>query len=173
MIYPRNFEEKIGFDRIREMLHELCLSPMGQLYVEKIRFTSNQELISRLLNQTEEFRQLLLKEGSFPSGDYFDLSPELKRISIEGTYIEQDKLFDLKSSLATILECITFITKQDHSKFPELITLAAPVSIDPGLTRIIERIIDGSGEIKDSASTQLGEIRRKLISKRSSIDKKI
>jgi DNA mismatch repair protein MutS2 len=173
MIYPRNFEEKVGFDRIREMLLELCQSPMGQFYVEKIRFTSNQELISRLLNQTEEFRQLLLKEGNFPSGDYFDLSPELKRIAIVGTYIEQDKLFNLKSSLETIIDCIAFITKQDHSKFPELITLVAPVSIEPDLTRQIDRIIDNSGEIKNSASSQLGEIRRKLISKRSSIDKKI
>lgn len=173
MIYPRNFEEKVGFNRIREMLHELCLSPMGQSYVEKIRFSSNMELISRLLCQTEEFRQLLLKEGNFPSGDYFDLSPELKRISIEGTYIEKDKLFDLKSSLATILECITFITKQDHSLFPELTILAAPVNIEFDLIHTIERIIDGSGEIKDSASSQLAEIRRKLITKRSSIDKKI
>jgi DNA mismatch repair protein MutS2 len=173
MIYPRNYEEKVGFDRIREMLHELCLSPMGQLYVEKIRFSSNQELISKLLNQTEEFRQLLLKEGNFPSGDYFDLSPELKRIAIEGTYIEQDKLFNLKSSLETIIDCIAFITKQDHSKFPELINLVAPVNIEPDLSRKIDRIIDATGEIKDSASSQLGEIRRKLLSKRSSIDRKI
>ena len=172
MIYPRNFEEKVGFDRIREMLHELCLSPMGQSYVEKIRFSSNHELILRLIDQTEEFRQLLLKEGNFPSSDYFDLSPELKRISIEGTYIEQDKLFNLKSSLETIIDCIAFIKKQDHSKFPELITLVAPVNIEPDLTRKIDRIIDSTGEIKDSASTQLGEIRRKLISKRSSIDRR-
>jgi DNA mismatch repair protein MutS2 len=173
MIYPRNFEEKVGFDKIREMLYELCLSPMGQTYVDKIRFTSGQELISRLLNQTEEFRQLLLKEGNFPSGDYFDLSPELKRIAIAGTYIEQDKLFNLKSSLETINDCIAFIVKQDHSRFPELITLVSPVCIEPDLTRQIDRIIDNSGEIKNSASSQLGEIRRKLISKRSSIDKKI
>ena len=97
----------------------------------------------------------------------------MKRISIEGTYIEQDKLFNLKSSLETISDCIAFITKQDHSKFPELITLVAPVNIDPDLSRKIDRIIDSAGEIKDAASSQLGEIRRKLISKRSSIDRKI
>jgi DNA mismatch repair protein MutS2 len=173
MIYPRNFEEKIGFDRIREMLRELCLSPMGKLYVDKIRFTSNPELLSKLLNQTEEFRQLLLKEGNFPSGDYFDLSAELRRISIEGSYIEQDKLFNLKSSLETIKDCIAFIAKQEAVKFPELNALINPIDIDTEIIRKVDHIIDNTGNIKDKASAELSEIRRKLLSKRSSIDRKI
>ncbi len=173
MIYPRNFEEKIGFDRIRELLHELCLSPMGEFYVDKIRFTSNPELLSKLLNQTEEFRQLLLKEGNFPSGDYFDLSAELRRITIEGSYIEQDKLFNLKSSLETIKDCIAFIAKQEAEKFPELNVLINPIDIDPEIIRKVDHIIDNTGNIKDKASAELSEIRRKLLSKRSSIDRKI
>jgi DNA mismatch repair protein MutS2 len=173
MIYPRNFEEKVGFDKIREMLRELCLSPMGQSYVEKIRFTANPDLLSKLLNQTEEFRQLLLREGGFPAGDYFDLSAELKRITIEGTYIEQENLFNLKSSLETIQDCKSFIAKQDFQKFPELHALISPVEIDSEIINKIDQIINNFGNIKDNASTELSEIRRKLNSKRSSIDRKI
>ncbi len=56
-------------------------------------------------------------EGNFPSFDYFDLTPELLRINIEGTYIEQEKLFDLKSSLITIVECVEYISKQEEGNF--------------------------------------------------------
>lgn len=173
MIYPRNFEEKIGFDRIREMLHELCLSPMGERYVDKIRFTSNYELLSKLTDQTEEFRQLLMKEGNFPSDDYYDLSDELRRISIEGSYIEQEQLFNLKSSLETIKDCITFIAKQEAARFPELNALINSIEIDAEIIRKLDYIIDNTGNIKDKASAELSEIRRKLLSKRSSIDRKI
>jgi DNA mismatch repair protein MutS2 len=146
---------------------------MGILYVDKIRFSSNPELLSKLLNQTEELRQLLLKEGNFPSGDYFDLSAELRRISIEGSYIEQDKLFNLKSSLETIQDCIAYIAKQEPEKFPELYALINPIEIDPEIIREINHIIDNTGNIRDNASPELHEIRRKLLSKRSSIDRKI
>jgi DNA mismatch repair protein MutS2 len=173
MIYPRNFEEKIGFDRIREMLHELCLSPMGEMYVDKIRFTSNYELLSKLTDQTEEFRQLLMKEGNFPSDDYYDLSDELRRIGIEGSYIEQEQLFNLKSSLETIKDCIAFIAKQEAARFPELNALINSIEIDAEIIRKLDYIIDNTGNIKDKASAELSEIRRKLLSKRSSIDRKI
>ncbi|MBM3434924.1 MAG: hypothetical protein FJY07_01770 [Bacteroidetes bacterium] len=173
MIYPRNFEEKIGFDRIREMLKELCISPMGAAFVDKVRFISRYEILSKLLSQSEEFRQMLLTDGGFPASDYFDVTPELKRISIEGTYIEQGNLFDLKSSLSVILACVSYLTKFESSKFPEIHSLVNPVKIDPGIIRNIDSIIDHTGNIKDDASNELSSIRKRLLAKRLSIVKQI
>ncbi len=173
MIYPKNFEQKIGFDIVRQMIADFCLSPMGIQYVDKIRFTSNFDLLVKLLNQVDEFRQLLQREGNFPSDDYFDLIPELTRISIEGTYIEQQNLFDLKSSLQTIVACVDQIRKQESENFPSLIILAEPVHIDKDILRKIERIIDDKGQIKDTASSELADIRKQIISRLHSVDKKI
>lgn len=173
MIYPRNFEQKVGFDIIRQMIRENCLSSMGISYVEKIRFNSNFELLNKLLHQVEEFRQILLLEESFPSSDYFDLNPELKRISIPGTYIEQEKLFDLKSSLTTIDECIHFINNLEENKFPSIHSLAKPVKLDKNIIHKIQNIIDKKGDIKDNASSNLKSIRSQLHAKKSSIDRKI
>ncbi|RLD50120.1 MAG: hypothetical protein DRJ05_20045, partial [Bacteroidetes bacterium] len=80
MIYPKNFEEKTGFGQIRQMIRKNCLSPLGEYYVDRIRFSNNFEQLSTILDQTEEFRQLLTEESRFPSQDYFDLTPELNRI---------------------------------------------------------------------------------------------
>ena len=173
MIYPRNFEQKIGFDTIRQMIQENCLSQMGSSYVEKIRFTSNFELLNKLLQQVEEFRQILLLEENFPSMDYFDLKPELRRIGIPGTYIEQDKLFDLKSSLTTIDECIEFIHQLEPEKFLSILTLIQPINLDKNIIHKIKYIIDEKGDIRDNASSNLKSIRSRLYSKKSSIDRKI
>jgi DNA mismatch repair protein MutS2 len=173
MIFPRNFEEKIGFERIRGMLKDLCVSPMGAAYVDKIRFSANSGSINKLLDQTEEFRQMLLSAGNFPSSDYLDLTPELKRIAIEGTFIEQDRLFDLRSSLAAVSACILFISKHDRTEFPELHALTGEVFVEPGIIIKADRIIDRTGNIRDDASPGLAMIRKKLGSKRLSIDRQI
>jgi DNA mismatch repair protein MutS2 len=173
MIYPRNFEQKIGFDTIKEMLRENCLSEMGLKYVEKIRFSSNFKLLENLLQQVEEFRQILLMENSFPSSDYFDLSPELTRIQIPGTFIEQDQLFNLKSSLITLEECLEFIQKLDEENFHNLKNLAYPINLESSIRTRILKIIDDKGEIKDSASLELKDLRNKLRSRKASIDRKI
>ncbi|HOB84656.1 MAG TPA: hypothetical protein PKM76_09455, partial [Bacteroidales bacterium] len=71
MIYPENFESKIGFDRIRELLKERCLSPMGIEKVDGIHFNTDTALISEQLTATYEFQQLLVFEENFPSDNYF------------------------------------------------------------------------------------------------------
>lgn len=173
MIYPKNFEQKIGFSSIRETLKEACISPLGEKFVDKIRFSSNFELIKKLLSQVEEFRQILLFGEQFPSQDYFDLRPELKRINIEGTFIEQELLVDLRLSLNTINNIISFIKKLEIDEFSYLKELTENVIIDKNILTKINAIIDEKGKIKDNASPKLQNIRSELISKQSVIDKKI
>ena len=173
MIYPKNFEQKVGFDKIRELIREKCLSTAGELYVDKIRFNFSFEVLIRLLQQVDEFKQILLLPDNFPSSDYFDLSPELNRIKIEGTIIEQSQLFDLKTSLQTITDCTQYILKLPENEFPTIHDITRPVFIDSDIINIIDRIIDDKGIIKDTASPDLKDIRNRLHSKISSIDRKI
>lgn len=173
MIYPKNFEEKTGFDQVRQMIRENCLSPLGGYYVDKIRFFSDFNLINKSLSQAEEFRLLLLEDSGFPAQDYFDLTPELQRIKIEGTYIEKDTLFDLKSSLITITDSIEYINKLDALRFPNLKQLTVNIGVEKIIILRIKKIIDNKGNIKDTASQKLLEIRKELIRKQSSIDKNI
>jgi len=173
MIYPKNFEQKIGFDTIRQMLKDNCLSSIGEKFVEKIYFSYNFELIKKLICQVEEFRQILMFEDGFPIQDYYDLIPELNRIKIKGTIIDLEKLFDLKSSLNTIFQCLIFFKKTESEKYPYLKELSKDVIIEKQLLQHIDKIIDDKGKIKDNASQKLKDIRNELIRKQSFIDKKI
>ena len=99
MIYPKNFEQKIGFNTVRQMIKDNCLSPMGEKYVDKIRFNTDFDEILLLLDQVMEFIFMMEEQGSFPEHDYFDMREELSRIRIEGTYISTEGMFDFKTSL--------------------------------------------------------------------------
>ncbi len=173
MIYPRNFESKIGFDIIRQKLTDLCMSSLGENYVEKIRFLNNADLIERLLNQVNEFKEIISFGQGFPAQDYFDVTPELRRIKIPGTVIELEALFDLKSSLITIFEIIKYLKKTEEEQYPELKKLVAEVQLDASILKKIDTIVDDKGKIKDSASPELKEIRGSLIRKHASIDQQI
>src|SRR4030042_3676498 len=165
MIYPDNFESKIGFDRIRYILKERCLSPMGIEKSDSIRFNDNFEIIKEQLSATSEFQQILKFEENFPSDNYFRFSECFNKIRIEGTFPDVRELFDLKRSLETVKAILRFFRNMKEAKYPMLKKMCGPVKTYPYVIDSIDRIIDRHGNIKDNASPRLREIRSEITSK--------
>ena len=49
MIYPQNFEQKIGFDQIRQLLKDRCLSTLGEERVSDMVFSDQYEEVEEKL----------------------------------------------------------------------------------------------------------------------------
>ena len=174
MLYPTTLENKLGFDTIRERLKDACISPLGQDYVDKIRFTDNVQLIDKLLRQTDEFKQIVQYEPDFPSSNYIDVRPQLNRARVEGLALTEAEFFDLKLALRTIQDCLRFLSKRDDATaFPFLKELAGPIGVDKKLTDALERVIDDRGLVRDSASPELASIRRRIISEQANLRKRL
>ena len=182
MIYPQNFEQKIGFDEIRRMLAGHCLSTLGQEKVGQMQFMTDLHLLRERQEQTREFLQILEGEEEFPVQDFYDVRPAIRRIRVEGTYLDENELFDLKRSLATLIAIVQFLNKGDeeetdggtegyHGPYPALHRLAEGVAVFPQIVRRIDEILDRYGKIKDSASAELLRIRRELASVEGSISR--
>lgn len=164
MIYPGNFEGKTDFGQLRQMLSEACISSLGRSFAEKMKFSSNFSLIQRLLEQTEEFRQILLAGENHPASNYFDPFAIFERIKLEGTFAEPEELGDIRASLITIQDMIRFLEKkknEEHFKFPLLKELTDHIYVDPDLLHEIDRIIDEKNQIRSNASKELSDIRRR------------
>jgi len=173
VIFPVNFEQKTGFDTIRLMLREACLSEPGRNLVDEIKPAFSLKIISHTISQTEELRQILLFEQHFPSQDYIDMSGEIKRISTEGSYVEPDALLDLKLSLNTILSLLAFAKTERERSYPLLKELASDIFIDTSIVMRINQIVSEKGLIRDDASTELLRIRKAIISKQGTIQSRI
>ena len=87
MIYPQNFEQKIGFDQIRRLLKEKCLSTLGEERVMDMAFSDHFGEVEERLDQVTEFVRILQEEDNFPAQYFFDVRPSLKRIRVEGMYV--------------------------------------------------------------------------------------
>lgn len=175
MIYPENFEQKIGFDKIRQHVCDNCLSPLGEEKALEMSFSSDYTTILTQLAETEEFVRILQEEDEFPTSFFFDVRPSLKNIRVEGTWLDESALFDLRRSLQTIREIVSFFRKEEkeNTPYPHLQALAGEVMLYPELITKIDAILDKYGRIKDNASQDLSRIRREMTQTMSGISRSL
>lgn len=175
MIYPENFEYKIGFDKIRQLLIAKCLSPLGEEKVTNLAFSSDYTHISESLSQTEEFMRIINEEDNFPTNYFLDVRHALRNIRVEGTWIDEVALFDLRRSLQTIRDIVLFLKKEEeeNTPYPHLHALAGEVAIFPQLISKIDNILDKFGRIKDNASADLSRIRKDIAHVASGISRSL
>ncbi|MDR6563218.1 MULTISPECIES: endonuclease MutS2 [unclassified Arcicella] len=178
MLYPQNIEQKLGFDRIREHLNELCVSSLGRAFVNKIRFADNYDLIQKMIRQVAEMKDILQFEPqAFPAQNYLDVNHQLSKAAIEGAFLTEEEFFDLKLSLRTIQECLRFFDNKEPEAYPQLRELVGTAfSADLNLRQILDsldKVIDDRGKLKDNASPELQAIRRRIQSQEIELRKKL
>ena len=161
MIYPNEFEDKLGFVQIRQKLKGYCLSDAGAAWVDRMRFSTEADFIRILLKQSLEFLQILEKGEPFPSRYFFDPAEWIQKITLEGNWLEADEFLNLAYSLETIIACKTFLNKA-REIYPELYKLAEPVAVTSALAQSVFVKIDDKAQVRDSASPDLGRIRKRL-----------
>lgn len=167
MIYPANFESKIGFSEIRAILRDNCMSALGTEMVDKLEFSDDAVIINDMLNQVREFRHLLEECEDFPLSYFFDMRQSVSRIRLENTHLEELELFDLRRSLDTIHKIKQILLPEtiiigEEVKYPQLQMLAEEVMTFPYIVHRIDQILDKYGKMRDTASPELARIRREL-----------
>lgn len=175
MIYPQNFENKTGFDKVRLLISEKCLSPLGEERTATMSFSSDFSEVSQRLEQIDEFIRILHGDKEFPANYFYDVRYSLKRIRPEGTYLDEKELFDIKRSLQTIHDIIRFFRPQndDEIAYPALTALAGDIMVFPQLITQIDGILDKFGRVKDNASSELARIRKEIASTTNSISRSL
>lgn len=174
MIYPQNFEEKIGFDNIRALLKGKCLSDLGRERVAGMSFATSLHVIENEIDMTVELMSIMSSEADFPVNHFYDMRQSLKKIRIEGTWMSEQEIFDLRRSLQTVADIASFFGGEDDGeRYPALKRLAANVVLFPDVVKRIDAIIDKFGKVKDNASARLREIRMELSSVMSGISKNL
>lgn len=165
MLYPENIEVKLGFDKIRDFVRQECISSLGIGYAEKIRFSDEYTTVKKLLEQTEEFRRLILSGEYFPSTNYNDVRPFLNKAKVPGTFLIEEEFQSLKLSLITIFNCLFFF--EDEGKrvsYPLLYDLTNFFQLERSILKSIEAKIDDKGIVRSNASPELQKIRASLLS---------
>ncbi|MBQ3910449.1 MAG: Smr/MutS family protein [Muribaculaceae bacterium] len=173
MIYPGNFESKIGFTTVRKEINSRCVSTLGQHCCEQMRFSTRLDEVKLWLNQTNEFLSILQSKREFPLNYFFDMRSTLKAIAVPGSHLSEQSLFDLQRSLMTVSEIGRFFERSSEEgthPYPNLSRLAKTMQSFPDIIAETSRILDKNGNIKDNASPLLQDLRRAIASATASIN---
>ena len=174
MIYPNNYESKIGFDEIRRILKGHCMSSLGQEKVDELTFSDDANVVNEQMAQIRDMRRLMQAVEKPEMNYFFDVRESVARLRMENTHIEEEELWDLRRSLETISKLVEFLNRNDGSTdsqndgpalnydYPALQRMAEDVQTFPAIIRRIDSILDKFGKIKDSASMVLAGIRHEM-----------
>lgn len=168
----QRLETKLGFDKIRRIVSDRTLTEYASDKVASEEFSTDASIIRQRLNLTDEMRLVMMFEESFPTTGYIDAIPFLEPLQHPGTSIDTLNLAKLKTVIDTTRRIIHFFNSIKEGVYPNLKKMAAPIQTCPEVHRRIETILDKYGEIKDSASDSLFEIRRDIRAKEASVSKR-
>lgn len=181
MIYPQNFEGKIGFGDIRRLIKGNCLSTLGTEMVDNMAFSDDATTINEWMLQVKEFRRLQEEDDDFPLQYFFDVRIAVAKLRLENVHIEINDLFDLRRSLDTIHNIVKFLCRTENgeaisdedekAKYPALQRLTDGVLTFPKIVQRIDQILDKFGKMRDDASPELSTIRRELSHTEGSISR--
>ena len=173
MIYPSNIEQKIDFGVIREQLYKSCSSSLGRREVDAMEFLTDYQSILHRLRESEEMANVLSDASlQFPRGEINDLRESLARVRVEGLYLDEAELFQLRKSIDYAAQLERFFLGLDATRFPQLRSLPTrslknmtgetTASVLQPVLQTIDKAIDPFGQLRDSASPELHRIRREL-----------
>jgi len=169
----RRIEVKLGFDRIRKEISDKCSTEYAVNRVEKEEFSSDKDEIKKRLMLTDEMRLIVMFEDSFPTSGYVDCTGFLKNLENDGANIDLLSLGKLRTMSETLHKVTVFFAGIKDGVYPSLKKLTSSITIFPEVGRRIDLILDKFGNVKDTASDLLYEIRKTLKEKEGAISKRV
>jgi len=154
---------KLEFDRVAERLAVLTNSEPGRARARKALPASHRRTIEQELRRVSEIKELLIAEGDIPVDSFRDILPALKRTTVENQVLSAVELLEVASLLRTARTVKAFLSKRVEV-IPSLGEITARIAGDKIVEYNITEALDEHGGVKDSASRELREIRRSMIS---------
>ena len=165
-------EQKLGFDRVRTMVADRCSTDYAAARVEEEAFSTDPSVIRKRLQLTDEMRLILMFEENFPTSGYIDCLHFLEPIG-KNASIDQLSLGRLRTMLDTLRKVSQFFRGIKDGIYPALKQMASGFPGFPDVQRRIDAILDKYGEIKDTASDKLYEIRTSIKEREINVSKRM
>lgn len=164
-------EIKLGFDRVRKSIADRCSTEYAVARVENEKISSSVSVIRKRLQLTDEMRLIVMFEDSFPSNGYIDCVHFLEILASDGANIDLLSLAKLRTMLDTLRRITEFFSRIKDGVYPSLKKMTSGIMVFPEISRRIDTILDKFGNVKDTASDTLYEIRKALKDKEGAVSK--
>lgn len=168
-LFPSSAPGQLEFDKIKSLLEAHCRSHYAILKARDLRIHTAIEYIEPQLQQAHQYKLILENQLHFPDDGVFNLSTELKLLSIEGSVLSGEQLMQIKKLAYAIQQVFRWFTPERKAAYPALALVTEPVWVEKNIPLLIDAVLDDAGMVKDHASEKLASVRMSLYRKRAEL----
>ena len=165
-------ESKLGFDRVRTLISDRCSTDYAASRVEEETFSTDAAEIRRRLQLSDEMRLVMMFEENFPTAGYIDALPFLEPVG-KNASLDLLSLGKLRTLLDTVRKVTSFFRSIKDGIYPNLQRMSGGIQTFPEVRQRIDAILDRYGEIKDTASDSLYDIRTRIREREINVSKRM
>lgn len=150
----------LEFPKILDQLAQFTAFSASRALVRALRPTNDLALAQNRLARTSEACRLLSEYADISVGGARDVRPQAE-LAARGGVLSPEELLTIKATLVSGRDLFRFFEKLPL-EIPHLIAICANLAPPEGLIEAISQVLSDKGEVKDSASQDLGNIRNNL-----------
>ncbi len=160
-----NISEKalqdLEFTTVIQQVATFSISELGKKQVLETLPYSNKKRLLRELEFTNEYLSSFESDNRIPNHGFDNIYKQIKRLTIEDSYIETESFLKIATTSETIKELKKYF-KKFNTYFPQLSILSEKVDFVQEIIDDIKKVISPYGEVVDNASPELRKIRRSI-----------
>ncbi|HWI90619.1 MAG TPA: hypothetical protein VNT20_05050 [Flavisolibacter sp.] len=168
-LYPESASVQLEFDKIKNLLTEKCRTQYAKTKAFELRIHTKKEYIDLELKQSHEYKQLLQNAIHFPNDYILNLSRELKLLGIQGSMLAGEELVSIRKLASSIESIFRWFDAERKTIYTGLAEVISGTYYEKAILKMIDDVIDDSGNVKDNASHELQSIRMNLYRKRNEL----
>ena len=166
-LYPESAPVQLEFDKVKALLVEQTRTLYGNEKASTLRIHTRKQFIDMELRQSYQYFQLLATGQTFQHDQVFNLSRELKLLSISGAVLTGDIFILFRSLAENIGSIFRWFDDERQSSLSSLYEVIRQTHYEKSIPQEISRIIGDDGRVLDNASEDLSRIRMALYRKRN------
>ena len=153
--------QDLEFTTVIQQVATFSISELGKKQILETLPFSNKKRLLRELEFTNEYLSSFESDNRIPNHGFDNIYEQIKRLTIEDSYIETESFLKIASTSETIKELKKYF-KKFHTYFPQLSILSENVDFIQEIIDDIKKVISPYGEVVDNASPELRKIRRSV-----------
>ena len=167
--FPESALVQLEFEKVKELLALHCRTEYAKAKAAALRIHTRKEFIETELQQTHEYRLLQQHGLAFPNDFVLNLTKELKLLGIPGAVLKGENFLQIKKLADNTGNIFRWMDNERRGAYPALAKVIDDTYYEKVINELIDEVLDETGNVKDTASEALENIRMSLFRKRNEL----
>ena len=167
--FPESALAQLEYEKVKTLLALHCRTEYAKHKADNLRIHTKKEFITTELQQANEFKLVQQSGQHFPNDFTHNLQKELKLLGIPGAVLSGEQFLLVRRLTDNANNIFRWFDNERRMAYPALTKTISDAYYERVIIELIDEILDETGQVKDTASEELANIRMSLYRKRNEL----